>query len=286
MPMNKIKTTDWIKYIALFISLKMTAYADLIISGVVDGDLSGGNPKGIFITALNDISDLSSYGVGSANNGKGTNGQEFGFSGSILSGQILVVTTSANEDFFANNFPDNNFIILYNSSAPLINGDDAIELFSDGEVIDTFGDINIDGTGEPWEYKDGYAVRIGGEPGEFKVDNYSFSNGGLDTLDEAGHASTIASLFKGNPSEPLEELQITDIFLDRKNNTIVVSWPSVSGRTYALEVTTELISSDGIGVWQEFDDNIPGEEDETSYDVALNDELSQKFFIRVRDNTE
>ena len=74
--MNKIKTTDWIKYIALFISLKMSAYADLMISGVVDGDLSGGNPKGIFITALNDISDLSSYGVGSANNGKGTNGQE------------------------------------------------------------------------------------------------------------------------------------------------------------------------------------------------------------------
>ena len=105
-------------------------------------------------------------------------------------------------------------------------------------------------------------------------------------MDEAAHASTIASLFKGNSSEPLEELQITDIFLDRKNNTIVVSWPSVSGRTYALEVTTELISSDGIGVWQEFDDNIPGEEDETSYDVALNGELSQKFFIRVRDNTE
>ncbi len=54
IPMNKIKTTDWIKYIALFISLKMSAYADLMISGVVDGDLSGGNPKGIFITALND----------------------------------------------------------------------------------------------------------------------------------------------------------------------------------------------------------------------------------------
>ena len=47
IPMNKIKTTDWIKYIALFISLKMSAYADLMISGLVDGDLSGGNPKGI-----------------------------------------------------------------------------------------------------------------------------------------------------------------------------------------------------------------------------------------------
>ena len=62
--------------------------------------------------------------------------------------------------------------------------------------------------------------------------------------------------------------------------------PSVSGRTYALDIATELISSDGVGVWQEFDDNIPGEEDETSYDVVLDDELSQKFFIRVSDNTE
>ena len=29
----------------------------------------------------------------------------------------------------------------------LINGDDAVELFHNGVVVDTFGDINMDGTG-------------------------------------------------------------------------------------------------------------------------------------------
>ena len=29
-----------------------------------------------------------------------------------------------------------------------INGDDAVELFHNGTVIDTFGDINTDGNGE------------------------------------------------------------------------------------------------------------------------------------------
>ena len=49
---------------------------DLIITGVYDGPLSGGTPKAIELYVLNDISDLSIYGVGSANNGGGTDGVE------------------------------------------------------------------------------------------------------------------------------------------------------------------------------------------------------------------
>ncbi|MDP4588014.1 MAG: hypothetical protein NWS86_07515 [Flavobacteriales bacterium] len=40
------------------------------------------------------------------------------------------------------------------------NGDDAMELFFNGAVIDIFGDINVDGTGTPWQYEDGYAYRV------------------------------------------------------------------------------------------------------------------------------
>ena len=41
------------------------------------------------------------------------------------------------------------------------NGDDAIELFGPGgDVIDVFGDPNVDGTGEAWEYKDAWARRL------------------------------------------------------------------------------------------------------------------------------
>ena len=38
---------------------------DLVITGVVDGPLSGGLPKAIELCALSDIPDLSAYGIGS-----------------------------------------------------------------------------------------------------------------------------------------------------------------------------------------------------------------------------
>ena len=57
-----------------------------------------------------------------------------------------------------------------------INGDDALELFSlAGEtplVIDNFGDINVDGNGEAWEYLDGWAYRTGGTAGAFNVSDW------------------------------------------------------------------------------------------------------------------
>ena len=34
------------------------------------------------------------------------------------------------------------------------NGDDAVELFLDGELVDIFGFVDVDGTGKSWEYKD------------------------------------------------------------------------------------------------------------------------------------
>ena len=44
------------------------AASNLVITGVVDGPLSGGLPKAIELCVLSDITDLSSYGIGSANN--------------------------------------------------------------------------------------------------------------------------------------------------------------------------------------------------------------------------
>ena len=40
------------------------------------------------------------------------------------------------------------FAPTYTSGAASINGDDAIELFMSGGVVDVFGDINVDGTGD------------------------------------------------------------------------------------------------------------------------------------------
>jgi hypothetical protein len=159
--------------------LASTAFGQLVITGVVDGPLSGGLPKAIELCAVEDIADLSVYGLGSANNGGGTDGVEFVFpADSAVEGQFIYV---ASEDVgFAEFF---GFAPDYVDGAANINGDDAIELFLNEVVVDLFGDINVDGTGEPWEHLDGWAYRVDNTPDSpiFMIDDWFFS--GPDALD-------------------------------------------------------------------------------------------------------
>ena len=77
-----------------------------------------------------------------------------------------------------------------------INGDDAIELFFNGAVIDVFGDINVDGNGQPWEYLDGWAYRVaqtGPDGSTFALGNWTFS--GVDALDGETNNGTAATPF-------------------------------------------------------------------------------------------
>ncbi len=152
---------------------------DLIITGVVDGSLSGGLPKAIEFYVVNDICDLSAYGFGSANNGDGSDGQEYTFSGSARAGDYLYVSSESAgfTSFFG-------FEPTDTASAANINGDDAIELFKNGEVIDVFGDVEINGSGEPWDYGDGWAYRVNrtAADGSFDTEDWRFS--GPDVLDD------------------------------------------------------------------------------------------------------
>ncbi len=165
---------------------------DLIITGVFDGPLQGGTPKGIELYAVNDIADLSEFGVGSANNGGGSNGEEFTFpADAVTAGSFIYVASEAIE--FANFF---GFAPDYTTSAVSINGDDAIELFYGGSVSDVFGDINTDGTGEPWEYMDGWAYRVdntGPDGSTFVLNSWTFS--GPNALDNETSNDTATTPF-------------------------------------------------------------------------------------------
>ena len=68
---------------ALFISaLNATpVHAGLILTGVYDGPLAGGQPKGVALYADTDIADLSAWGPGKASNGDGSTDVEFRFPG-------------------------------------------------------------------------------------------------------------------------------------------------------------------------------------------------------------
>lgn len=159
--------------------IPQSGYADLIITGVFDGPLTLGRPKGIELFASSNVGDLSIYGVGSANNGEGTDGQEFTLSGSANAGEFLYVATESTD--FASFF---GFAPTYTSSAANINGNDAIELFRNGSVIDVFGDINVDGDGEIWDYEDGWAYRndgTGPDGSTFNAGQWVFS--GVNALD-------------------------------------------------------------------------------------------------------
>ena len=163
---------------------------DLVITGVIDGPLSGGTPKAVEVFVLADIADLSIYGVGGANNGGGTDGEEFTFPAvSASCGSFIYVSdeTPMFNAFFGFD-PD------YTSFAATINGDDAIELFQNGSVVDVFGDINVDGSGQAWEYLDGWAYRAnstGPDGTTFTIGNWSFSGpNALDGETSNGTAST------------------------------------------------------------------------------------------------
>ena len=119
--------------VAALIAMANTAAAqELVLSGVIDGPLSGGIPKAVEIYVVSDIADLSIYGVGAANNGGGTDGQEFTFPAASASAGDFIYIASEGPGFssFFGFAPD------YTSSAASINGDDAIELFRSGVVVD------------------------------------------------------------------------------------------------------------------------------------------------------
>lgn len=154
-----------------------TIAQDIVITAVYDGPLSGGQPKGVELYTLNAIADLSQYGISSANNGGGTTGTpEYTFPADVVPAgtYIYVCNDSITFDDWFGFAPD-----YYGVNAMLINGDDAIELFFVGSVYDVFGDVNVDGTGEVWEYMDGWAYRqpgTGPNGGTFVDCNWVYSS--------------------------------------------------------------------------------------------------------------
>lgn len=163
----------------IFFSAINLSDAQMIITGVYDGPLSGGTPKGVELYVTENIADLSVWGLGSANNGQGTDSVEYTFpAGSAMEGEYIYITNDSLMfiEFFG-------FDPMNETGAMSINGDDAIELFLNGNVVDIYGDINVDGNGEVWEYLDGWGTRNPGSGPDgttFVPGNWSYS--GIDQL--------------------------------------------------------------------------------------------------------
>ncbi len=138
-----------------------TAALDLV--GVIDFTVPEGGSAGkaIHLVALSDIADLSIFGIGVANNGGGSDGQEYTLCAESVSAgdDILIVRDAAAMGAYFSNCYAEFELVCEGTDAISQNGDDAIELFEMGVVIETFGDPNVDGSGEAWEYSDSWAYQ-------------------------------------------------------------------------------------------------------------------------------
>lgn len=156
--------------------------ASLSLQGIMDLTVptGGSGGKAIHLVATADISDMSVYGIGSASNGGGTDGQEYTFpSISVTSGMhILLAREKSAMDAYmdASNIFD---LVIESNSEPTGNGNDAYELFFNGDVIETYGDI--DGATDDWEYVDSWSYK--GTDGTWSIPDENCSDNSTTTWD-------------------------------------------------------------------------------------------------------
>ncbi len=150
---------SFVSFAALAVALTSSAcHATLIISGVVDGNETGGLPKGVELVALQNIPDLSVYSIGRYTNGGSTLTAVTTLPSVALSqGSFFYITGTATSDAF---FTSNGFTVgLSNAAVANINGDDLLSLVlttNHAIAIDTFG---LPGQGDTNFYTDSIAYR-------------------------------------------------------------------------------------------------------------------------------
>lgn len=138
------------------------------LKGVMSFRIGGtdNNGRAIHLRVLEDIADLSQYGIGIANNGGGSDGREIDFPAiSVSSGDDILLVRDQDRmniaDYFGEFFNDYDHVI--ESGDVNFNGDDPFELYDEDIVIETYGDVELDGTGEVWEWTGSWAYKLNGE---------------------------------------------------------------------------------------------------------------------------
>ena len=154
--------------------------------------------RALMFTANQNISNLSTYGFGSAQNGGGSDGEEYTFPNiNINAGQHVIVCrdSTALSNYFngcLEQFPGSLHpnLIIEDTIEPTGNGNDAYELFFNGNVIETFGDIvhafGMSGfTDLPWAYRGSWAWKDTAAPNVgnwvYNIDNCSDSSSTTQT---------------------------------------------------------------------------------------------------------
>ena len=172
------------------------SHAQMLITGIIDGPRTGGNPKAIELFATEDIADLSLWDVQYYFNANATPSVTVTLTGSASAGDYIYVASEATE------------FTAYFGFAPTftgggsVNGDDSVVLRLNSTDVDVYGSPGTDGTGQPWEYLDTWSYRNNGTTASTTWDALDWTSPGINALDPLG-ATGVNPPATGDPNSAL-----------------------------------------------------------------------------------
>jgi len=141
--------------------------SNLSLQGILDFSLPSKYFRGFHLKATADIADLSIYSMETYSSGdRLTANNVYTLSGSASAGDDILFWFS-NAENAANIYMNasNIFDVVVDESANNwngYNGDDPLTLSMNGTVVETYGELGVDGTGQAWEYTDTWAYKVDG----------------------------------------------------------------------------------------------------------------------------
>lgn len=163
----------------------------VLLTGIIDGPRTGGQPKAVELYFTADVSDLSTWDLQNYNNGGTTAGGTFALSGSATAGTFMYVAAEAVEFPVFFGFAPN-----FTSGVLNVNGDDVVVLRNNGVVVDSIGVIGVDpDVDTAWNYLDSWLYRNNATSANanFSLADWRFPAGQSDALDALGSSGTNAA---------------------------------------------------------------------------------------------
>lgn len=182
-------------YLSLFFATGLAYAQQPIITGMLDGDCPGGNPKAVEIYAHGTV-NFANYSLENQSNANTTWGNTLSLAalGTVTNAFVYVVNADENSAFSTefSGIPAANILVTGTGGQEVpqpvnINGDDRVRIVNSAMVvIDQFGEEGTDGTGTAWEHLDSWAVRADGTGPDGAAFTANWTFGGVAALDGLG----------------------------------------------------------------------------------------------------
>ncbi len=225
---------NFLPFLIFLFANSVSVKADVIITGIVDGTLSGGLPKAIELYVC-DTEDLSNWSLCRSSNG-GAFGSDFTLSGTYTNQYVYLTNNAAGFASIFGSFGDfANVIVSGNISG---NGNDGFALKNaGGTVVDMVWEANSSNY-----YLDSYAYRLSGTGPNPVFDAAEWAAPGNNILDGLTAAQIGSAVPFGTYAKALLSVELLDFTATPKTNSIQLDWVTLSesdAHSFIIEKSTD-----------------------------------------------